>query len=86
VYPNAIAAHFSSWSGARIIASWLIGRSSVTERSLYGYSFGSLGDTVFVAKLSRVRNYHIEIRTTDGKFYRCYERCRYAAKQVTRER
>jgi len=86
VYPNAIAALSSSWSSAPVIASRLIGRNSVTERSLYGYRFGSLGDTVFVAKLSRVRTYQIEIPTTGGKFYRCRERCRVAAIQVTRER
>jgi len=85
VYPNTIAALSSSWSGAPI-ASWLIGRNAVTKRSLYGYRFGSIGDTVFVAKHSRVRTCQIEILTTGGKFYRCRERCRFAAIQVTRER
>jgi len=55
MYPNTVAALFSSWTGASFIASWLIRSSIVTECPSDNRSLSS-DNIIFVAKLFRVRN------------------------------
>jgi len=56
IYPKNHYSSFSSRSGTPFIASRLFGPNSVTGRASDDQGLGSLDDTIFVAKLSRVRN------------------------------
>jgi len=56
-YPRHHNRSFCSRSYTPFIAFWLLGPIGVTRRASVDQVIGSLGDTIFVAKLSRIRNY-----------------------------